>query len=80
MLHWEGLTGNRHAIWAIAACVPLQLAFTYLPAMQSLFGSTGPSGQEWFKVLAAGLGVFLVAEIEKLVMRSTRLSSRLAQC
>ena len=70
----EGLTGNRVALWAIAACVPLQLAFTHAPPMQAIFGSTDLAALEWLKVLCAGLLVFGVAELEKLVIRRTPLA------
>ncbi|MBN9424282.1 MAG: carbonate dehydratase [Candidatus Accumulibacter sp. 66-26] len=73
-----GLTGNRHALLAVAACVPLQLAFTHLPAMQSIFGSADLSPLEWSKVLGAGLLVFAVAELEKLGIRRSGLHARFA--
>jgi magnesium-transporting ATPase (P-type) len=73
----EGLTGNRYILLAIGACVLLQLAFTYTPLMQAVFGSVGLSPQEWGKVLAAGLLVFCVAEFEKLVVRRSGLAGRL---
>jgi magnesium-transporting ATPase (P-type) len=72
-----GLTGNRVALLAIAACVPLQLAYTYAPTMQSIFGSADLTMFEWAKVLAAGLLVFCGAELEKAVIRRTRLAARL---
>lgn len=78
VLSREGLTGNRFVLWAIAACVPLQLAFTYTPFMQAVFGSTALSVTEWIKVLAAGVLVFSVAELEKFIMRRTRLAQRLS--
>ena len=71
-----GLTGNRYVLLAIATCILLQLAFTYTPVMQGLFGSTALSPLEWLKVLGAGLLVFCVAELEKLLMRRTPLASR----
>lgn len=73
----EGLFGNRYVLFAIGACIPLQLAYTYAPIMQSIFNSTGLSLMEWFKVLCAGLLVFSVAELEKFVIRRTRLASGL---
>ncbi|MFP5466160.1 MAG: cation-transporting P-type ATPase [Gammaproteobacteria bacterium] len=76
VLNREGLTANRVALWAIAACVPLQLAFTHLPVMQGIFGSTGLSLTEWLKVMGAGLLVFTVAELEKFVMRQLPALSR----
>ncbi|MPN53726.1 putative cation-transporting ATPase F [bioreactor metagenome] len=76
--NWTGLTGNRYVLLAIAACIPLQIAYTHAPAMQAIFGSTGLSLQEWAKVLGAGLLVFCAAEMEKFVIRRTRLGARLA--
>ena len=67
-----GLTGNPQALWAIGACVPLQLAYTHLPALQGIFGSTDLNAVEWLKTAAAGLFVFAVAEIEKFVIRQSR--------
>jgi len=79
VLNRSGLTGNRYVLLAITACIPLQLAFTYLPAMQAVFGSAGLSALEWLKVAGAGLLVFGVAELEKLVIRRTGLMARLAR-
>lgn len=76
--NWTGLTGNRYVLLAIAACIPLQIAYTHAPAMQAIFGSTGLSLQEWATVLGAGLLVFCVAEMEKFVIRRTPLGARLA--
>ncbi|MCK0508542.1 cation-transporting P-type ATPase [Aromatoleum anaerobium] len=72
----EGLTGNRYVLVAIAACIPLQLAFTHAPAMQAIFGSADLSVLEWLKVIGAGLLVFCIAELEKLVIRRARLAAR----
>ena len=75
----EGLTGNRYVLLAIAACIPLQLAaYTHAPAMQAIFESADLSMLEWGKVIGAGLLVFSVAELEKGVIRRTRLASRFA--
>lgn len=68
-----GLTGNRYVLVAISCCIVLQLAYTYAPIMQGLFGSTALMPLDWLKVLCAGLLVFCVAELEKLVMRRTSL-------
>ena len=65
----EGLTGNRYVLLTIAVCIPLQLAFTYAAPLQAVFGSAGLTALQWLKVLAAGLLVFGVAELEKLVIR-----------
>ena len=77
VLNRAGLTGNRAVLLAIAACLPLQFAYTHLPAMQAVFGSTNLSPLEWLKVVAAGLLVFVVAELEKLAIRHSRLATYL---
>jgi len=73
----NGLTGNRYILLAIGACIPLQLAYTHLPAMQAIFDSADLTLLEWGKVLAAGLLVFSVAELEKFVVRRTPLALHL---
>ncbi|MDO9195924.1 cation-transporting P-type ATPase [Rhodoferax sp.] len=73
----DGLTGNRYILLAIAACIPLQIAYTHMPAMQAVFDSASLTLLEWSKVLAAGLLVFCVAELEKFVVRRTHLAARL---
>lgn len=74
----EGLTGNGYVLLAIAACIPLQIAFTHAPFMQAVFDSTDLSLLEWIKVLGAGLLVFSIAELEKFVIRRARLASHQA--
>ena len=78
VLNRAGLTGNRYVLLAIAVCIPLQLAFTYAPVMQGIFGSTGLGLLDWLKVLGAGLLVFGLAELEKLLIRRTGMADRLA--
>ncbi|CAG1008285.1 H+-transporting ATPase [Burkholderiales bacterium] len=72
-----GLLGNRYVLWAIVACIPLQLAFTHAPFMQRIFGSADLSALDWLKVVGAGLLVFAGAELEKLVIRRTNRFHRL---
>jgi magnesium-transporting ATPase (P-type) len=74
----QGLTGNPYVLLAIAACIPLQLAFTHAPLMQSIFASTALSPLQWGQVVCAGLLVFGMAELEKLVIRHTPLAARIA--
>ena len=74
----KGLTGNHYVLLAIAACIPLQIAYTHAPVMQAIFGSADLSILDWLKVIGAGLFVFCVAELEKLVIRRTSLASHLA--
>ena len=60
-----GLGGNPAVAWALGACLLLQLAFVYLPPLQAVFGTTALGAREWVAVGSAGLGVFVVAELEK---------------
>jgi magnesium-transporting ATPase (P-type) len=64
-----GLGGNPVVLYAIGGCLLLQLAFVHLPPLQAVFGSVGLAPADWAKVVLAGLGVFVVAEFEKLVVR-----------
>jgi magnesium-transporting ATPase (P-type) len=77
VLSRSGLTGNPHILLAIATCACLQIAYTHLPLMQAIFNSTDLSLLEWGKVLVAGLLVFCVAELEKFVVRRSRLAAHL---
>jgi magnesium-transporting ATPase (P-type) len=65
----DGLFGNRVAVLAIAICVLLQIAFTHLPPMQHLFGTAALDASAWLSCIAVGVAVFVVVEIEKLIVR-----------
>jgi len=78
-LSLRGFFGNRYAVLAVAVLIPLQLAFTYLPVMQVLFGTAGIDAEGWGRVLAFGAALFLLVEAEKAVLRwrQARASRRL---
>ncbi|NMG66304.1 HAD-IC family P-type ATPase [Azoarcus indigens] len=69
VLNREGLLGNRYVLLAAGVLVLCQLLFTYLPAMQSLFGSAALAMDSWWRILAFGLGVLLIVELEKALLR-----------
>lgn len=69
VLSRRGLFGNPYVLAAIGICALLQLGFTYWRPLQAVFGSTGLSAGEWARVLAAGVFVFVVAELEKSIQR-----------
>jgi len=64
----EGLLGNRYVLVSIGLLVIVQLAFTYLPVMQQLFGTTELTMAAWGRIVAFGLIVFLAVELEKYVI------------
>jgi magnesium-transporting ATPase (P-type) len=69
VLTFEGLFGNYYVLIAIAACAVLQIAYTHAEPMQALFDSTDLSVDEWLKVICAGMLVFIIAELEKFLIR-----------
>ncbi len=62
--------GNAYVFIAIGALIILQLIFTYAPFMNTLFGTSPIAGVNWIYVVAAGLIVLVVVEIEKLAARN----------
>ncbi len=61
----EGIFGNRTALLAVGLLVVLQGLFTYLPAMQHLFGTAGLEAAAWARIVAFGVAVLLIVELEK---------------
>ncbi|MCY1349802.1 putative cation-transporting ATPase F [compost metagenome] len=76
VLNREGLLGNRYVLLSLACCAVLQLLYTYAPPLQELFGSVGLDAGEWLRVLGAGLLLFIVAELEKWVVRRFFMDAR----
>jgi magnesium-transporting ATPase (P-type) len=65
----DTLTGNPVALWAALGLVALQLGFTYLPVMQTLFHTTAIGPEVWLRMTLLAAGVFLLVEVEKAAMR-----------
>lgn len=63
------LFSNPVAWASIGVLMVLQAGFVYLPFMNNLFGTTGLSPRHWVIPIAIGLGIFVVVEIEKAVIR-----------
>ena len=68
-LNRAGLCGNCYVLIAIALVLSFQLLFTYLPLMQTFFGTAAIGWREWLYILAFGLLLFLLVELEKTVLR-----------
>jgi len=64
-----GLFGNRLILISVGVLLILQLAFTYLPLMQQLFGTTELDASTWVRIIAVSLLLFLVIELEKFWLR-----------
>ena len=69
VLHVSGLLGSRAVLIAVSVLIVLQGAFTYAPPLQVLFGTVGLGLEEWLRILAFGVALFGVVELEKAVLR-----------
>jgi len=69
VFNWDGLTGNRYVLMAIAILVVFQLAFTYLKPMQLLFGTTAIAFNTWLSILLVSSSVLFLVELEKYFVR-----------
>ena len=66
---WQGFTGNRYVLIAIAILIVLQLAFTYLAPLQLLFGTTAIDFEIWLLILVVSSSVLFLVEVEKYFVR-----------
>lgn len=74
---WQGVRGTPRVLAAVAGVFMLQLLFTYAPLMNTLF-QTEPLPFEWgIAIIAAGVAVVLILEVEKAALR--RLEARSSQ-
>jgi len=71
---WQDFTGNPYVLLSIGVLVVIQLAFTYVPFMQSLFGVVALNGTAWGLIIGFGVLLFVAVEMEKWVIR--KLNSR----
>ena len=69
IFNWEGLSGNRFVLIAIAILIILQLGFTYLAPMQALFGTTAIDFTIWLRIVLVASSVLFLVEFEKCVVR-----------
>jgi magnesium-transporting ATPase (P-type) len=66
------LFSNPYALYAGGVLFLLQVSFTYLPIMNTWFGTEGVRFEKWIWINSAGLIVFLIVELEKAVVRNIR--------
>lgn len=66
---WRGALGTPAVLAAIAVVVAAQFAFTYLPFMHELFDSRPVRFADGLLIVAAGVVMMIVLEIEKQVAR-----------
>jgi len=68
-LSLHGIFGSRPVWIAIGLVVLLQLGWTYIPFMQTVFGSAALSPIHWLVILAGSVVLYLVVELEKFILR-----------
>ncbi len=64
-----GIFSNRWLVLGVSLMIGLQLMFTYLPTMNTLFGSAPIGVEHWFYIVLVGLVIYLVVETEKALRR-----------
>ncbi len=68
-LTWQGLAGSRYALLAAGVLAVLQMALTYLPAMQAAFGTAALDMAAWGRIVLFGVALALFVEGEKWLFR-----------
>ncbi|MGP5307259.1 HAD-IC family P-type ATPase [Vreelandella alkaliphila] len=68
-LSFAGIFGSRPVWIAIMMVMLLQIAFTYLPFMQLIFGSEGLSIMHWLAIILSSGMIYLLIEAEKMGWR-----------
>ena len=64
-LTWQGVLGTRAVFIGVAIVVTAQFAFTYLRPMQAIFGSGPVSLGDGMTIIAIGIGLLIIVELEK---------------
>ncbi len=65
----SGVRGTTRVLMAVAAVGLLQLAFTFVPFMQRLFGTAALAWHELAACVLAGVALLILLELEKLLLR-----------
>ncbi len=60
---------NHFALPAVGLLVLFQLAFTYLPPMQHLFGTAPLDASAWLLIVSVSSSVLFLVEAEKMILR-----------
>ena len=70
--HWRDLGGNVAVWYSVGIVVVLQLAFTYIPPMQLLFGSAALPPLYWLVLIPLTFLVVPIVELEKYFIEKRR--------
>ncbi len=76
-ISWRGIMGTPVVLAAIGTVTAAQFAFTYAPFMNALFASRPVPLLDGLLIVAIGLVLLVILEVEKTIMRGTGLMDRL---
>jgi P-type Ca2+ transporter type 2C len=71
----KGFFNNPYAFIAVGALIILQMCFVYLPFMNTFFDTQSIAAKYWLYPLAAGAIVFVLVELEKIILRKIKSGS-----
>ena len=60
-----GIFTNMWLFGGVAVMMTIQMVYTYLPLMHSLFQSTAIGAASWGRITLAGVAAYLIVELEK---------------
>lgn len=69
VINRQGFIGNRFVWFGVLAVILIQLLFTYLPVMNSLFQIEPLDAAMWGRVILSSMVLFLLVEGEKTIVR-----------
>jgi magnesium-transporting ATPase (P-type) len=78
-LTWRGVLGTPAVLTGVGAIIVLQLLFTYLPPMQGLFDTRAVALTDGLIIIAVGIALLSVLEVEKRVRRTLLMRDWLGQ-
>jgi magnesium-transporting ATPase (P-type) len=64
-LTWTGVLGTRAVLIGVGVVIVAQLAFTYLPPLQAIFGSRPISLADGLAIIGIGAVMLVIVEVEK---------------
>jgi potassium/sodium efflux P-type ATPase len=66
---WQGVRGTPRVLAAVSGVFALQLLFTYAPLMQQLFRTEALPLAWGLRIMAVGVGLLMILEVEKAALR-----------
>lgn len=72
-----GLFSNKWIFLGVGVMILLQIAFTYVPAMNEIFHSQPIGIDSWLKILGVSFTVYLIIEIKKLASNKLSLKQKI---